>query len=214
MNDTTLKIEITSDFICPWCFIAERRLLKAAKDMGIAVRLNFWPYELNPDMPPEGLARKLYRSTKFQSWEKSNELDQGTITASADDPLEFNYDRIEFTPNTRNAHRLVWHVQNEDCERAMRLVDAIFEGYFSNGRNIGDSQVLAEIAATTGSDVQETLDFLESDAGSHEVILMEQHGVAKGQRGVPYIKVGDHEVYGAQPSKVMGNMLRLALEDQ
>lgn len=208
-----MKIAITSDFICPWCFIAERRLLKAAKDMGITVQLNFWPYELNPDMPPEGLPRKLYRSAKFQSWAKSNELDQGTIAASADDPLEFNYDKIEFIPNTRNAHRLVWHVQNKDSEKAMRLVDAVFEGYFSDGRNIGDNQVLAEIAATIGFDAQETLDFLKSDAGSNEVISMEQRVAAAGQRGVPYIKMGEHDIYGAQPSEVMGDMLKLALED-
>ncbi|WP_395378036.1 DsbA family oxidoreductase [Marinicella sp. W31] len=214
MNQT-LNIIMTSDFICPWCFVTERRLRKVAADKGIEIKIRYRPYELNPDMPEEGLNRKEYRSKKFGSWEHSTHLDAGTIQASQNDPVEFDYDAIKFTPNTRNAHRLVWYVQNNhpDCEED--IVDRLFEGYFSKGLDIGDVVILAEIASNLGISHDAVLSFLkESDEGTYEVATLEQEALDAGLRGVPSIQMADEQLYGAESAGNMGQALHKALNNQ
>ena len=209
-----LKITMTSDFICPWCFVAERRLKKAAAEEGIEVELNFKPFELNPDMPKDGLNRRIYRSQKFGSWERSMQLDLGTIQASKDDPLSFDYAAMEYTPNTRAAHRLVWYTQENAPELEEAVVDAIFEGYFSNGRNIGDIGVLAEIASDLGLRHDAVLAFLGSEDGASEVVAREQEAMGNGIRGVPHIQIGSVQLQGAESTDKMRKTLREAVSDQ
>lgn len=209
-----LKITMTSDFICPWCFVAERRLKKAAAEEGIEVELNFKPFELNPDMPKDGLNRRIYRSQKFGSWERSMQLDLGTTQASKDDPLSFDYAAMEFTPNTRDAHRLVWYTQENAPELEEAVVDAIFEGYFSNGRNIGDIGVLAEIASDLGLRHDAVLAFLESEDEAPEVVTREQEAVGNGIRGVPHIQIGSMHLHGAESADKMRKALSEAVSDQ
>lgn len=204
-----IEITMTSDFICPWCFVAERRLKQAAENEGLDIRINFKPYELNPDMPKDGLNRKTYRSAKFGSWERSMQLDQGTIQAAKDDPLEFDYAAIEFTPNTRAAHRLVWYVQQNAPDREAAVVDAILAGYFSQGVNVGDENALADIAQAMGLKREDVMTFLLSDDGSYEVATLEQDAMRNGVRGVPHIQIGDTYLYGAESA---GNMRKALLE--
>ncbi|TQV70780.1 DsbA family oxidoreductase [Exilibacterium tricleocarpae] len=203
-----VNITFTSDFICPWCFVAERRLRAVAKDSGISLSVSYQPYELNPTMPAAGINRKIYRSTKFGSWEKSMALDAGTIEAAAEDPVEFNYDKILTTPNTRNAHRLVWFVGRHFPETLPDLVDRMFEGYFSSGIDIGNIDALATLAAKVGLDHDAVLALLRSDEGTKELIALEREAIDKGVRGVPHIQIGDAYLYGAESAERM----RLALQ--
>lgn len=205
---------MTSDFICPWCFVVERRLKKAAADEGIEVGLNFKPFELNPDMPKDGMDRKTYRSQKFGSWERSMQLDHGTIQASKNDPLSFDYAAMEYTPNTRAAHRFVWYTQQYAPELEETVVDAIFEGYFSNGLNIGDIAVLADIAHDLGMSHDAVLVFLESDDGTYEIVTREQEAMGKGIRGVPHIQMGSMHLHGAESTDKMRKALHEAVKAQ
>ena len=210
MTDKTINVFMTSDFICPWCFVAERRLKQAAEDEGLVIDIHFKPYELNPEMPKEGLNRKTYRSAKFGSWERSTQLDQGTIQASKEDPLEFDYAAMEFTPNTRAAHRLVWYVQQNAPDKEAATADAVLAGYFSQGVNIGDIDALADIASGIGLNREDVITFLASDDGAYEVATLEQEAMSRGVRGVPHIQIGDTHLYGAESAGNMRKALREA----
>jgi predicted DsbA family dithiol-disulfide isomerase len=105
----SIAVAVTSDFICPWCLVGERRLTKAISTppKGIEVDIEWKPFELNPNMPVEGMDRRLYRSLKFGSWERSRMLDAQTVEAAKGDSVAFDYAAIEKTPNTFRAHRLM-----------------------------------------------------------------------------------------------------------
>src|SRR5947207_15995242 len=104
-----LHIDVISDVICPWCFIGKRRLEKAIATLVSQheVRVRWLPFQLNPTMPNEGISRREYRTAKFGSWERSLELDAGVVAAGKTEGITFAFERIERTPNTLDAHRLI-----------------------------------------------------------------------------------------------------------
>src|ERR1700693_92490 len=104
-----LHIDIISDVICPWCYIGKRRLEKAvyAVQDQHEVRVRWLPFQLNPTMPKEGIGRREYRTKKFGSWERSQELDAKVVAVGEAEGIHFAFDRIERTPNTLDAHRLI-----------------------------------------------------------------------------------------------------------
>jgi predicted DsbA family dithiol-disulfide isomerase len=141
-----VKLEIASDVICPWCYIGKKRLEKAlllVKDL--KPQVSWLPFQLNPDMPKEGMPRAEYRKAKFGSLERSRQLDARVIAEGRSEGIEFAFERIERTPNTSAAHRLIALAQDQSC-----VVDALFRAYFEEAKDIGDPKVLAEIAAQCG----------------------------------------------------------------
>src|SRR5207253_10603284 len=125
-----LHIEVISDVICPWCYIGKRRLEKAVVTLdGLhEVRVRWLPFQLNPSMPKEGISRREYRTRKFGSWERSKELDAKVISVGKDEGIDFAFDRIERTPNTLDAHRLIWLADKEGVQDA--VVESLFLAYF------------------------------------------------------------------------------------
>ena len=208
----SLTIEITSDFICPWCYVAEARLKKVLTQLAPNVRINWvWrPFELNPDMPPAGIDRKHYRAHKFGSWEYSQTLDTKTVQATQNDDIEFRYDLMTITPNTLKAHRLVWLA----AERATAMAERIFRAYFSEGQDITNSDVLAELATDVGLEKDTVLAFLDSDAGVEDVQQLEQQARADRVQGVPHIRIGEQVLSGAQPLEVFFTAVKDAVQLQ
>ena len=208
----TLTIKITSDFICPWCLVAETRLSKAIAQLDdkIDIKQIWYPYELNPTMPEAGMERKAYRTGKFGSWSYSQQLDAQTIQATKDDEINFRYDLMEKTPNTLKAHRLTWLAEslNKSCEMATR----IFEAYFTEGKDITDINTLAKLAADVGIEEQSAIVFLQTDAGIEEIRELEKQAASKGVRGVPSIKIGRETISGGQPTEVFFAALQNALK--
>lgn len=194
----TLKIEITSDFICPWCLVAETRLKKAIEILHPSIPIQFvWhPFELNPTMPEAGIDRKTYRSNKFGSWEYSQLLDAKTIQATKDDGINFRYDLIDVTPNTLKAHRLTWFaaIQGKGTE----MVERIFQAYFTQGQNISEVETLANLASEIGIDGKAVKTFLLSEKGVKEVRELELQAIERGIQGVPSIRIGKETITGAQ----------------
>ena len=147
-----LSVEIVSDAICPWCYVAKRQFERAAAKLPNDVKLSVhWrPFELNPNTPPEGLDRVAYRRRKFGSWEHSLRLDAQVTAAASQAGLTMRHDLMKRTPNTFNAHRLIWLAEKEGVQDA--VVEGLFSAYFVEGRDVGDAKVLAEVAAAAGID--------------------------------------------------------------
>lgn len=209
-----LDIRITHDFICPWCWIGETKVVEAVAEEGAGdkVRYVFMPYELNPDMPQDGRDRKAYRTAKFGSWARSQAMDAHVTDEGRLHGLSFDYEKVKLTPNTMAAHRLVWFVQNEGRD-ARALVSAIFRAYFSEGRDIGDPGVLTEISASVGLDRARVGELFASKGGLAEVRMLESASVVDVS-AVPYIKLGSEAVSGAQPVEVFRRALRAAMNPE
>ncbi len=146
----SLLIEVASDVICPWCYIGKRRLEKALDSLKgeVEVRIEWLPFQLNPDMPAAGVARADYRRAKFGSVEKSRALDARVAQEGAGEGIEFAFDRMQRTPNTVAAHQLIELAQKQ--AKGDAVVDALFRAYFEDARDIGDAAVLQEIASAAG----------------------------------------------------------------
>ena len=142
-----LKVEIASDVVCPWCYIGKRRLEKALNLLKgeFDVEIRWLPFQLNPAMPKEGMPRADYRKAKFGSLERSQALDARVIAEGKSEGIDFAFERIQRTPNTLAAHRLIALAENQSA-----VVDALFKAYFEEAKDIGDAEVLAEIAAKCG----------------------------------------------------------------
>lgn len=214
---TPIEIQLTYDFICPWCWIGHENLKAALKeaDLMTPATIKYVPYELNPTMPKAGVDRKAYRSAKFGSWARSQSMDADVTLAGKRAGAEFNYDRVAITPNTRLAHRLMFFAQGKgDTGKAESLLEGIFAAYFTEGQDIGTVEVLVTLAGRAGFDAEEVRSFLASTTGEREVVEAELQGEAAGVRSVPTIRIGDVPVSGAQPPSVWVRVLRSASDSK
>lgn len=194
-----LTIEVISDGICPWCFVGKRRMEKALKAVEgrYETQVTWRPFELNPNMPKEGMDRRTYRTAKFGSWEKSLALDAQVAAVGATEGIPFAFDRIQRTPNTFDAHRLIWLANREAIQDA--IAEALFRSYFTEGLDISDRRVLIDIASTTGLSSAQVEHFLESNDGVAEVQQEEAEVRQLGISGVPFFVINkQYGISGAQ----------------
>ncbi|HET7595020.1 MAG TPA: DsbA family oxidoreductase [Stellaceae bacterium] len=194
-----MHIDIVSDVICPWCFIGKRRLEKALSlRPDVAAEITWRPFQLNPDMPAEGMERKAYIAAKFGGGGQADRIYANVAEVGATIGIPFAFDRIRRTPNTRDAHRLIrWAAAQT---RAHAVVEGLFRAYFLDGRDIGDRAVLAEIAgAAAGLDVTEARQWLDGKSDI-EPVLAEDRGARRlGINAVPcFIFERHYAVSGAQ----------------
>jgi predicted DsbA family dithiol-disulfide isomerase len=207
----TLTIEITSDFICPWCLVVDKRLNRAIEQLKAPVKIQrlWYPFELNPTMPEAGMNRKTYRSNKFGSWEYSQTLDAQTMQAAKNDGIEFRYDLMAITPNTLKAHRLSWFAEQKG--KATEMVERILNAYFTQGHDITDVETLVKLAVEVGLDANNVRAFLTSHEGVEEVKALEAQAASRNIRGVPSIKIGSETIVGAQSVEVFLAVLETAV---
>src|SRR4029079_498857 len=170
-----LAITGYSDVICPWCYVGKRRLEAALAGPGMPGKLAFtWrPFELNPDMPAEGVERKAYRVRKFGE-ARSAELDRNMAQTGRELGIEFAFDRMRRTPNTRLAHRLIWEAGRQDRQDA--LVERLFRAYFEEALDIGERAVLETLAAESGLDAAGVASALSEEESLQAVVGLEQQG--------------------------------------
>jgi predicted DsbA family dithiol-disulfide isomerase len=194
-----LTIDVISDVICPWCFIGKRRLEKALA--GHAATIRWHPFQLNPDMPREGIERKAYRIRKFGSWERSQEVDAQVSAAGRGEGIAFNFDRQARTPNTLDAHRVIWLAGERGVQDA--VAEALFLAYFTDGRDLSDRNTLAEVATGAGLNRSEVDELLVGDTGLDVVRAGEERARHLGVSGVPFFIVnGKVALSGAQPPEL------------
>jgi predicted DsbA family dithiol-disulfide isomerase len=193
-----MQIDIISDVVCPWCFIGKRRLEKAlAMRPEIETEITWRPFQLNPDMPAEGMARADYIATKFGDSGHSRRIHQTIAEAGATVSIDFAFDKIKRSPNTRNAHRLIRYATRQGAGND--VVTRLFEGYFLQGRDVGDIATLAKIAAEAGLDEREARAFLSGDSERDEIVAEDRNARRLGVNAVPcYIFAGQYAISGAQ----------------
>jgi predicted DsbA family dithiol-disulfide isomerase len=207
-----LHVDVISDVICPWCFIGKRRLEKAvaALDGQHEVRVRWLPFQLNQAMPKEGISRREYRTRKFGSWERSLELDARVIEVGKSEGIPFAFDRIERTPDTLDAHRLIWLADKEGIQGA--VVEALFRAYFTEGRDIGSRQTLLDVVAEAGLDRHKAEAVLNSDDGLEALKEAEAQARRFRVEGVPFFVVnGRLTLSGAQQPDAFLEAFRQAL---
>jgi predicted DsbA family dithiol-disulfide isomerase len=201
-----LTIEVVSDVICPWCYIGKRRLAKALAALAgeVGTEIRWLPFQLNPSMPREGVARAEYRIAKFGSLERSRELDARVAKEGKSEGIEFAFERKQRTPNTVAAHALVGLAQEQG--RADAVVDALFRAYFEEARDIGDAAVLADVAEScqvSGRPRQEAMT---------EVVALDQQMRGMGISAVPTFILGRKlAVSGAHPPATLAEAIREAV---
>jgi len=193
-----MRIDIVADVICPWCFIGKRRLEAAlAQRPAIAPDITWRPFQLNPDMPAEGIPREAYLAAKFGGQAHAKRINQAVVDAGAAIGIPFAFEKIERTPNTLAAHRLIRFAQRTD--RATELVDRLFAAYFIEGRDIGDRDTLAAIAGDSGLDAAAAREFLAGTSERPEVTADDSGARRLGINAVPcFIFDGQYAISGAQ----------------
>ena len=208
-------IDIVSDVICPWCWIGKRHLAATLAELaadGERFAVHWRPFQLNPDMAPGGVERAAYRAAKFGSLERSRELDAQVAATGTAAGLEFRHDRMLRTPNTVDAHRLIRLAGEAGPARQDAVVEALFQGYFQDGQDIGDHAVLARLAGQAGMDAATVAGFLDGDAGREEVVREDAGFRRGGLSGVPTFALEGHVLFsGAVPPDRMVEAFRRAL---
>lgn len=201
-NKKTVKVDIVTDYICPWCYVGKKRFQNAVDKLkeNYQFEINYVPFQLNPDMPAEGQNRKEYRSKKFGSWEKSQSMDAGVVAAGKSEGLVFDYDIVEVTPNTSKAHLLTQYASK--LNKHQEVSKEIFKSYFTNGKNIGDDNVLLEIAKSAGLNTEdEAFKNYQSDENKKLLAETEHHYKLRGVNSVPLFIIDNKAISGAQPSE-------------
>ena len=202
-----VTLDILSDPICPWCFIGHAQLsraLEGAPDRPFAVAWH--PFMLNPDMPREGMDRRVYLEAKFGGREAAVAVYARIDEAARAAGLDLDLGGIERTPSTLDAHRLIHWAGIEG--RQTPVVARLFAAYFREGRDIGDRAVLVEIAEAAGLDGAAIERLLASDADEEGVRARDAHARARGVTGVPTFVVGGrHVLPGAQPPELWAKVV-------
>jgi predicted DsbA family dithiol-disulfide isomerase len=208
-----VKLDILSDPICPWCLIGKTHLDAArAADATSLFDVEWHPYQLNPDMPPGGMDRRAYLESKFGGRAAAVRAYAPVVEAAAAAGLEIDWAAIERTPNTLDSHRLIHWAGLEGYQDA--AVSALFAAYFVDGRDIGDTAVLADIAESCGMDRDVVARLLSGDGDRAAIAARDAHARARGVTGVPTFIAGDrHVLRGAQPPDVWAAVIADLVDD-
>ena len=194
----TIKLDIMSDPICPWCYIGKAHLdraLESEPDHPFAIEWH--PFQLNPDMPAEGMDRRAYLEGKFGGKEGAVRAYAPVVEHAEKAGLKINFEAMQRTPNTLNAHRLIHWAGIEGRQTA--AVSALFKAYFVDARDIGDAEVLADIADGIEMDASVVTRLLATDEDMEDIRKRDAHSRDMGITSVPtFIVGGRHAVPGAQ----------------
>jgi len=193
-----LRVDIFSDTVCPWCYLGKRRFeLALAARPHYEPRIDWRPFELNPDLPWEGVERAAYMAAKFGDMSKIEESQAALVSLGRAIGLEFRFDLIERIPNTRRSHILIAHAARQGL--ASEVMERIMQAYFEEGRNIGDVDELVRLGVEAGLGEREARSAVVLREGQDGVVAAERHATVLGITGVPaFIFDRQYSVSGAQ----------------
>lgn len=207
MNKTPIKLDVMSDPICPWCFIGKTHLDKAlAEHPNHPFQVEWHPFQLNPDMPAEGMGRRDYLEGKFGGKEAAVRAYAPVVESAKKAGISIDFEGMKRTPNTLNAHRLIHWAGIEGRQTA--AISALFKAYFTDARDIGDVEVLADIADSIEMDASVVTRLLDSDEDTQLIKDRDTHSRKMGINSVPtFIIANQHAVPGAQPPELWAQVI-------
>jgi predicted DsbA family dithiol-disulfide isomerase len=205
-----VHIDIVADVTCPWCFIGKRRMERALAMRPDLMATRSWrAFQLNPEMPPEGMPRERYVAAKFGGPRGAAQSEARIVAAGRAEGIEFAFAKIRRTPNTLRAHRLVRLAALSGS--ADILVEAMFRGYFLDGVDLGEIEALAALAASCGLDAAETRGWLAGDALAEEVLAEDRRARRLGIHAVPcFVIESGYAISGAQEPEMFLPLFDLA----
>ncbi len=196
-NPKTLTIDAVSDLVCPWCYLGKKRLESALGNVAGPVLIRWHPFELNPDVPVGGMPLDEYLDSRFGGREVVEPALEQLAVLGSGNGIAFDFDRIERVPNTLNAHRLIRYAHASGRQNV--LIDLLFRGFFEEGRDIGDPEVLSKLAADAGLKEQKIRQLLGGNEMAKEIRNEQARARELGIIGVPnYIVNNRFAVSGAQ----------------
>ncbi len=203
-----VKLDIISDPICPWCYIGKTNLDAALLDFpDHPFSIEWHPFQLNPDMPAGGMDRRAYLEGKFGGKEAAIKAYAPVVEHAEKSGARINFEAIKKTPNTIDAHRLIHWAGIE--QRQSFVVDLLFKAYFVEGRDIGNAEVLSDIADTAEMDASMVAKLLASDADIDDIRARDKHSREMGVNSVPtFIVANQHAVPGAQPPEMWVQVIK------
>jgi predicted DsbA family dithiol-disulfide isomerase len=208
----TMSVDIYSDTVCPWCYLGKRRFeLALAGRPQYEPRINWRPFELNPDLPWEGVDRAGYLASKFGDSAQIEASEAALLRHGSAVGLEFRFDLVKRLPNTRRSHLLIAHAARQGL--SSEVVERIMQAYFEEGCNIGDVDELVRLGVEAGLSERETRSAMVLRAGQDGVVAAERHAAVLGINGVPtFIFDRQYSVSGAQEIETFAQVIDQVME--
>ena len=203
-----IQLDIYSDPICPWCYIGKIHLERALKTLNEnPFHIKWHPFQLNPEMPKNGMGRKKYLEQKFGSISSFASAYRPVIEHTKNFNIDLKLDKIQTTPNTINAHRIINWAVLEDCQN--KIVSELFKAYFVNGLDLGSNTILAKLASKYFMDEKSILRLLNSDNDISKIIDEDRTARRMGIKAVPMFIVADqYAVSGAQTADLWQTVVK------
>ncbi|WP_136644573.1 DsbA family oxidoreductase [Tabrizicola sp. YIM 78059] len=194
-----VRLDIFLDPVCPWCLVGKANLDRALADHpDHPFSVQWHPFQLNPDMPAEGVPKRAWLEARFGGKERVDAVHERLREVARSAGVTLDPDRPQRIPNTLNAHRLIHWAGIEGCQS--EVVSRLMRAYWEEGRDIGEMETLAAIAGEAGMDPAATLRLLQSDADADDIAARDADARAKGVSSVPTFLVAQtYVVTGAQP---------------
>jgi len=209
-DNNAMTIDVVSDVVCPWCYVGKRRLQRAlAMETNAEIPVRWRPYQLDPTIPAGGMDRKTYMRNKFGDNGRLEEVHERLRALGAEEGIAFAFEKIDRSPNTMDAHRLIRWASATGAQDA--VVDKLFSLYFEQGRDIGDRQLLIETARDAGMDSEAVEKLLTDGADESDVRQEIAQAQSLGVTGVPFfIFASRFGVPGAQSAEVLSSAIERA----
>jgi predicted DsbA family dithiol-disulfide isomerase len=203
-------VEMIADLACPWCYLGLVRLNKArAMRPSVNIELRWWPYLLNPQLPREGMDRKTYLRAKFGGDGNAKDIYARIEAAGREEGLPFAFDKIQRTPNTVFAQRMILFAQTRN--RGEMMIETLFKAMFEDGLDIGNAEVLLDFAEAGGLSREEVSALQTSNDFSADVVRSHQRAQMMGVQGVPvFVMDREHVITGAQAPEVLAGLFDVA----
>lgn len=213
MTKHAIIIDVVSDIVCPWCWFGKRQLDRAIEqNPGIAVQINWHPFMLDPAVPADGVPYQDYMRKKFGDGpsDRFKSMREHLEAGAGDLGINFRFDGIPLRPNTLKAHCVMKWAQGQG--KGHQMAEQLFKAFFDEHRDVGNTDVLADIAQSIGMDGSLVTELLESERDTETVQAQLDYFRNLGISGVPFfIYNGQFSVQGGQPAKVHSQALAKAM---
>ncbi len=197
----TLQVDVIADLICPWCYLGKKRLDSALQAVHGPSLVTWYPFQINPTMPTEGMPFEDYLAIKFGDPARLEPGLAALTAAGESEGVKFRFDKMSQVPNTLSAHRLMKLAEDEGVDTS-ELAENILQGFFEKGLNIADRDVLIEIGAASGLSAAAINETLEDEKSSRIVASQEAQVRQSGITGVPDFLINKRLfVVGAQSTE-------------